>query len=237
MTDNATGDRAGNAGGAGTQRDSDDPITFSPLTVPDRERRRRRNRVIGIAAAVVVIAGGITTWVVVAGGGDDKPVKHTAVLPKAFGEYTQVTKPEDSLWKSIGGDNPDPLKKGGARVTYTAPDGTGATVSVEVNPPDFTSDDGTRYAPGSDTFTKSLLGVEDLKGVREYPAGKSGGTIQCADPSSHGVTITTCGWQSTSATVTYTPVRDGKTVTDKTSATADNLKTFLDALKIEPLKS
>lgn len=235
MTDNATGDRAG-AEDAGTQRGSDDAIAFTPLTLPDREGRRRRNRIIGIAAAVVVIAGGITTWVVVAGGGDDKPAEHTVVVPTAFGKYTHATQPSDSLWAYVGGENLD-AAKGGARVTYTAPDGTGAMVAVEVDPPDFVSDDGTHHGAGSDSMTESLLGVEDLNGVRDYPAGKAGGTIQCADPSSHGVTITTCAWQTTAATVTYTPARNGKTVADKTSATVDDLRTFLAALKIEPKKS
>ncbi|WP_031516201.1 hypothetical protein [Streptomyces sp. NRRL F-5123] len=235
MTDNATGDRAG-TGGAGTQRGSDDPIAFTPITVPDRERGRRRNRIIGIATAVVVIAGGITTWVVVAGGGDDKPVKHTAVIPTAFGEYTQA-KPDDSLWERIGGDNLDPLKKGGARITYTAPDGTGAMVTVEVDPPDYVSDDGTHHGPGSDSFTKQLLGVDDLSGVREYPAGKADGKIPCVDISARNVTTTKCAWQDEAASVTYYPVRNGKGIVDHTGATAESLRAFLDALKIEPLKS
>jgi hypothetical protein len=233
VTDNATGDRAG-SGGAGTQRGSDEPIAFTPITVPDRERARRRNRVIGIVAAVVVIAGGITTWVVVAGGGDDEPVKHTAVIPKAFGEYRQATKPEESHWKSIGGEQLDQSKQE-VRLTYLAPGGKDIGVAIDLDPPDFVSDDGTHNGPGSDSMTESLLGVEDMKGVRDYPAGKVGGKIQCADPTTHGVTWTICAWQSKDVTVDFHPAVNGKTVVDHNAAA--DLRTFLAALKIEPKKS
>ncbi|MFG1811748.1 hypothetical protein [Streptomyces sp. NPDC049040] len=237
MTDNATGDKA-DAEGAAAQRGSDDAIAFTPITVPDREHRERsrhRRRTFGMVAAAVVVAGGITAWVIAAHGGDGEPVKHTAVIPKAYGKYTQVTKPEDSLWKGLDGDNLDPSKAGGARITYAAPDGTAAMVSVSLDPPDFTSDDGVRFGPGSDSFTESLLGVDDLSGMREYPAGKAGGKIQCADPSTHGVSITICAWQDKAVDVTYTPARDGKTVVDHDAAAG--LRAFLDALTIEPKKS
>ncbi|MGW5353777.1 hypothetical protein ACWERV_25085 [Streptomyces sp. NPDC004031] len=233
MTDNATGDRAG-TGGAGTQRDSDDAIAFSPITVPDRERARRRNRIIGIAAAVVVIAGGITTWVVVAGGGDDKPVAHTAVLPQAFGPYTRATEPEDSHWKTIGGEQPDP-SKGEVRVTYLGPDGKDVGVALDLDPADFVSHDGIHHGPGSDSSVESSLGLEDMTGVRDYPAGKAGGTIQCAEPTTRGLKWTICTWQTKEAVVTFHPAVGGHTVVDP-GAAAD-LRTFLAALKIEPKKS
>ncbi|MFI0898883.1 hypothetical protein [Streptomyces sp. NPDC020983] len=233
MTDNATGDRAG-SGGAGTQRGSDEPIAFTPLTVPDRERGRRRNRVIGIVAAVVVIAAGITTWVVVAGGGDDEPVKHTAVIPKAFGEYTQATKPEESHWKSIGGEQLDQSKQE-VRLTYLAPGGKDIGVSIDLDPAYFATHDGIDYNRGSDSMTEMLLGVENMKGVHDYPAGTSGGTIQCVDQTFRTITYTTCAWQGKDATVTFKPAVNGKITVDHD--TAANLKAFLAALKIEPKKS
>lgn len=230
MTDNATGDRAGTGG---ARSGSDDPIAFSPITVPDRDRGRRRNRIIGIAAAVVVIAGGITAWVVAAGG-DDAPVKHTAVIPKAFGPYTQATKPDESHWKDIGGEQLDQSKQE-VRLTYLAPGGKDIGVAIDLDPADYVSKDGTHYGAGSDSSVESSLGVEDMKGVRDYPAGKAGGTILCADPTTHGVTWTICTWQTDEAVVTFHPAVNGRTVVDHDAA--DDLRAFLDALRIEPKKS
>ncbi|WP_435174060.1 hypothetical protein [Actinacidiphila sp. bgisy145] len=215
--------------------DNDNDIALTPISVPDpaaRERARRRRKVLAVVGAVVVVAGGITWWAVAANGGDSKPVKHTAVIPKAFGAYTEA-KDGDTEWTALSSVNTDPAK-GEAHLTYRAAGGRAAVITVRLDPPDFTADDGTRTGPGSESETKNLLGVDKDQKITSYPAGKQDGKVQCADTTGAGRTITTCAWQSEAAEITYSPVLDHRTVKDQPQAVTD-FRAFLDALKIEPV--
>ncbi|WP_037910607.1 hypothetical protein [Actinacidiphila yeochonensis] len=229
MTDNATGEQADAERTADAQ---DGAITFTPITVPDaaaRERGRRRRRLLGGIVAVVAVAGGITAWAVAANSGDGKPTKHTAVIPKAFGAYTQA-KPADSLWESIGGDNLD-FSKGEALVTYTAAGGKAAKISIEMDP-------AIDLAPGSDSDPAvSLLTGSDVKtgSVTSHPAGAVGGTIKCVDVAvGEDRGFTECAWQDKAVAVTLVPVLNKQTVIS--ASTAADLRAFLAALKVEPKK-
>jgi hypothetical protein len=228
VTENATGSSADAEGAAG-RGGSDDAIAFTPITVPDRARGRRRRRVLGTVAGVVVVAAGITVWAVAAGSGGGGPVRHTAVIPQAFGAYTRA-EPAGSLWKSIGGDNLD-FSKGDARVTYTAAGGEAAKVTVTLDPrialtPDSSSD------PALSEFTGSQVRTGP---VTSHPAGAVGGSIACVDYAIEGSRgFTECVWQDKSAAVTLVPARDGHTVVS--ASAADDLRTFLAALRIERAK-
>ncbi|WP_435131324.1 hypothetical protein [Actinacidiphila sp. bgisy144] len=217
--------------------DNDNDIALTPISVPDpaaRERARRRRKVLAVVGAVVVVAGGITWWAVAANGGDSKPVKHTAVIPKAFGAYTEA-KDGDTEWTALSSVNTDPAK-GDVYLTYRASGGRAAMITVTLDPPDFTADDGTRTGPGSESETKDLLGVDKDQKITSYPAGKQDGEIQCADTTAAGRTITTCAWQSKAAEVTFSPVLNHHTVTGQNQAAAD-LRAFLDVLRIEAKKA
>jgi hypothetical protein len=225
VTKNAADDRAG----------ADEAIVFSPISVPDeadRARGRRRRRLLAGAAAVVVVAGGITAWAVAASGGDSKPAKHTAVIPQAFGAYTEA-KPGDTEWTQYDAPNTD-IAKGQVYLTYRAAGDRAAKVNIRMDPSDYVSDDGTHHGPGSVSSTMSLLAVNDMSVVHSYPAGKAGGKIQCADIRYQNIAITRCAWQSDAADITYVPVVKHVAVADR-SAPAD-FRAFLDALTIKPLK-
>jgi len=207
----------------------DEAIAFTPITVPDRTRAKRRTRLLAGGAAVLVVAGGITTWAVAANGGDGKPKKHTAVVPKAFGAYTEA-KDGDTEWTRLSSVNTD-VTKGPVDLTYRAGGGKAAMITVSLDPADY--DNGqTDYGPGSAAMTSSLLGTEGSEKITAYSAGKQGGKIQCADISAGGATITNCAWQSKAAVATFSPVLNHRTVVDHAAYTT--FRAFLDALTIEP---
>jgi hypothetical protein len=206
----------------------DDRITLTPISRPDpaaQDNRRRRRTFIAGAVAVIVVAGGISWWVVSANT-DHKPVKHTAVLPATFGGYTEA-KPGDTEWGALGDVNTD-ITKGSVDLTYRAPGGKAAMVTVELDPPIKTDVSG-----GSDDALSALFGTDVTSGeVRTYPAGTAAGKIQCANISVGPGTFTKCAWQNSAANVTLSPVLDHHTVVAEDAAT--DLRAFLDALKVQP---
>lgn len=213
--------------------DNDNGIALTPISVPDsaaRDRAKRRNRILAGVVAAVVVAGGITAWVVSANSGGSKPTKHTAVIPQAFGAYTEA-KDGDTEWTALKSVNTD-ISKGEVDLTYRASGGRAAMVDVVLDPPDFTSGNGTKEGSGTDSMTSELLGTDGSQKITDYPAGKLGGTIQCADVTGAGRTITHCAWQSKAATVTLAPVLNHHTLVDHNAAGV--LRDFLDTLKIEP---
>ncbi|WP_237404727.1 hypothetical protein [Actinacidiphila reveromycinica] len=213
---------------------NDNDFALTPISVPDpaaRDRSRRRRKVVVLVAAVAVVAGGISWWAVAANSGDGGPTRHTAVIPKAFGAYTEA-KNGDTEWTALTSVNTD-ISKGEVHLTYRASSGRAAVITARLDPPDFTTDDGTHLGPGSESETKSLLGVDKDQKITGYPAGRQGGRIQCADTSAGDHTITTCAWQSKAAEITYSPVLNHLTVAGQQQAAAD-LRSFLDALRIEP---
>ncbi|SEG32481.1 hypothetical protein SAMN05216223_104362 [Actinacidiphila yanglinensis] len=213
--------------------DNDNGIALTPISVPDsatRDRAKRRRKILAGVVAAVVVVGGITAWVVSANSGDSKPTKHTAVIPKAFGAYTEA-KDGDTEWTALSSVNTD-ISKGEVNLTYRAAGGRAAMVVVSLDPPNFTTDEGTNEGPGSDSMTSSLLGTDGSEKITGYPAGKLGGTIQCADVTGAGRTITRCAWQSKAATVTLAPVLNHHTLVDHNAAGV--LRDFLNTLKIEP---
>lgn len=214
--------------------DNDNAIALTPISVPDpagRDRTRHRRKILAGVVAAVVVAGGITVWAVTSGGGSSKPTMHTASIPKTFGAYTEA-KDGDTEWTGLSSVNTD-IDKGTVHLTYRAAGNRAALITVQLDPPDFTSDDGTDHGPGSASETDSLLGVDNNQKITSYPAGKQDGRIQCADTSALGHTVTKCAWQSKAAEVTYSPVLNHVTVKGQPQAVAD-LRSFLDTLTIEP---
>lgn len=212
-----------------SQSSSDnDRITLTPISRPDpaaRGSRSRRRKVIGGAAVVLVIAGGITWGVVAANSGGGKPVKHTAVLPHAFGAYTEA-KPGDTEWKAYANPNTD-IRKGSVNLTYRTAGGKAAMITMEMDPT-ITQEPG-----GSDDALSQLTGTDTNTGaVTSHPAGRIGGSIKCADidVGQNGAGFTQCVWQDSSAAVVYVPSLNHHTVVDKSAPT--DLREFLDALKI-----
>lgn len=211
--------------------DNDNAIALTPISVPDptdRDRAKRRRKVIALVGAVVVVAGGISWWAVAANSGGSKPTKHTAAIPKAFGAYTEAK--DGTEWAGLTPHNTD-ITKGDVDLIYLGSAGRAALVDVSLDPPDYKSDQ-TDYGPGSAAMTSQLLGTDGKEKITSSPAGKQGGTIQCADVSAAGRTISRCAWQSKAATVTLSPGLDQHTIVDHNAA--DALRSFLDALKIEP---
>jgi hypothetical protein len=203
----------------------EDRITLTPISRPDPAgrdtRRRRRVTAVAVLAAVVVIGG--VTWGVVAANQDDKPVKHEAVVPQAFGAYTRSTAAQ-SAWDPLSEGNSDP-NKGYAFVSYNAGPDKGLHVSVYLDPA-FTQQ------PGDNSeWLTTIFGTKvNPSAVKKYDAGPAGGTIQCADISANGGAFTECAWNSGSANVTLTPTLGHHTVTSP-DAVAD-LRAFLKALQI-----
>jgi hypothetical protein len=203
----------------------EDRITLTPISRPDpaaRDNRRRRRTIAVAVLACAVVVGGVV-WGVVAANQDDKPVKHKAVVPYAFGPYVRSTAAQ-SAWYPLAGSNSDP-NKGYAFLSYNAGPDKGLHVSVNLDPP-FTQQ------PGDNTdWLTTIFGTPVTPSkVHKYDAGPVGGTIQCADISANGGAFSECVWNSKSANVTLTPTLGHHTVTSS-DAPAD-LRSFLKALEI-----
>ncbi|WP_433890022.1 hypothetical protein [Streptomyces sp. CA-111067] len=204
----------------------EDRITLTPISRPDPaardNRRRRRTIAVAVLAGVVVVAG--VVWAVVAANqGDDKPAKHKAVVPYAFGPYVRSTAAQ-SAWYPLADGNSDP-NKGYAYLSYNAGPDKGAHVSVNLDPP-FTQQPG----DNSDWLTTIFGTPVTPSKAHKYDAGPVGGTIWCADISANGGAFTECVWNSKSVYVSLTPTLGHHTVTSA-DAPAD-LRSFLKALQI-----
>ncbi|WP_157856295.1 hypothetical protein [Actinacidiphila yeochonensis] len=182
----------------------------------------------------VVLVGGAVGWLVAGrGGGGAQPVRHTAVIPQAFGAYREA-KAGDNEWPEYASPNTD-VSKGEAYLTYRASGGRAMAIDVKLDPVAYTADDGTRIGPGSDNDTTSLLGISDAGIARSYPGPRQGGEIRCAEDRAAGHTDTVCAWQSKFAEIRYFPMVNHRAIV---SATAQNdFRSFLDALVIKPAKS
>jgi hypothetical protein len=213
----------------------DSPIAFTPLMVPDPAGRRahgRRRALLAGIAAVVVVAGGITWWAVAANsGGGSKPGKHTAVIPAAFGAYTEA-KAGDTDWTGLSSVNTD-ITKGEVHLTYRAPGDEAANISITLDPP-AGSDGGS--APSDDALSQLTGTTVDSGASTTHPAGKHGGKITCTDIAvDKAHSFTGCEWQDKTASVLYFPVLKHHTVVATDAPT--NFRAFLDALTIEPKKN
>ncbi|MFG3258834.1 hypothetical protein [Streptomyces sp. NPDC048172] len=192
-----------------------------------RDRRRARRRVIGgVAGAVMVAAASAGVWSLT-GDEEKPPEKHTAKMPRGFGEYRLAGKGE-SLWERFGKeDNLDPAEKT-AHASYLRADGKKSfAITLDLDPGIDVSDPGE-----DDDAVSAILGTSVASGeAKSYAPGRIGGKLRCVEYAVAKTTSSRCVWGSEAATVTAQPVvTSGPRPTP--GRTAAETRSFLAALRI-----
>ncbi|MFH8469160.1 hypothetical protein [Streptomyces sp. NPDC017991] len=189
-------------------------------------RRRRIGGAVGVALLATVSIG---VWI--ATGGEEKPpVRYTAEMPAAFGDY-RLAGPGESLWDKTGvGENLDPTSET-AHATYVrADDRKSFIITLDLDPVADVSDPGE-----GDDFVSVILGTSvDSGEAKTYDPGPIEGKLLCVQYEVADTTSSRCVWGNGTALVTAQPVvTSGPRPTPRQTAT--EVRSFLGELRIHPM--
>ncbi|MFI1415173.1 hypothetical protein ACH4Y0_35360 [Streptomyces sp. NPDC020707] len=180
----------------------------------------------------VALLAAVSTAVWIATRGEDEPpVRYTAEMPSAFGDY-RLAGPGESLWDKTGiGENLDPTTETAHATYLRADDRKSFIITVDLDPVADVSDAG----KGDDVIS-TILGTSVESGeAKSYDPGPIAGKLLCVQYAVNGTTSSRCLWGNGTALVTAQPVvTSGPRPTP--GQTATEVRSFLSELHVHSVK-